>query len=387
MKLKLNDHIDDFRAAIGDNNYSENDIIRYINKAQMDLARKLDIQIPYKATKSQIAYQEEYNLPSNIRRVEHIRCGGFTLDYITKKELEQYPYGFRNQSTIPYLYWIYGNSFGLYYIPGSNAKTTQTQTVFLQAATSIKVNYNASFPERGTFIIENEIISYTHITTASDNSYMTIEGLERGIEGTVATSYATFPTTLTLRDIEIFGYIRPSKFINAPNSGSLSEYSTGGVDAGLHHYQVTYYSSSLQMESMPYALGSMMVTSGKGVSISDLPISTDSDVDYKRIYRTLAGGNIYYYVTQISNTTTSFVDTLGDSLISTYSLYEYPYSQIPEDYHEILTWMALKRYFENNEEMSRAIYWDQMVQRELPEAVWEEHQKVHPQYGTLPLPE
>ena len=387
MKLTLQDHIDDFRAAIGDNNYSEDDIIRYINKAQMDLARKLDIQIPYKATKSQVAYQEEYSLPSNIRRVEHIRCGGYTLDYITKKELEQFPYGFRNQSNTPYLYWIYGNSFGLYYIPGSNAETTQTLTTFPQTATSIKVDYNASFPARGTFIIEDEVISYTHITTASDNSYMILEGLERGIEGTVAVSYPTISNTITLRDIEIFGYVRPSKFLNAPNSGSLSENVSGSVDAGLHYYQVTYYSSSLQMESMPYALGPITVTSGGTVEISDLPISNDNDVDYKRIYRTLANGNIYYYVTQIANTTITFDDTLSDSVVSGYSLFEYPYSQIPEDYHEILTWMALKRYFEDNEEMSRAMYWDNMVQRELPEAIWEEHQKIHPRYGTLPLPE
>jgi len=81
MKTTLQRHIEKFRTAIGDDNYSESEIIKYLNDAQDELASDLNVEIPVKRTMSTVAYQEEYTLPSTIRRVYHCRVEEDTLGF------------------------------------------------------------------------------------------------------------------------------------------------------------------------------------------------------------------------------------------------------------------------------------------------------------------
>jgi len=52
------------------------------------------------------------------------------------------------------------------------------------------------------------------------------------------------------------------------------------------------------------------------VTLSSIPTSSDSQVDQRRIYRTLPGGTAFYLMATINdNTTTSFVDNVSDGLL------------------------------------------------------------------------
>lgn len=53
-------------------------------------------------------------------------------------------------------------------------------------------------------------------------------------------------------------------------------------------------------------------TVAQKVTLSSLQVSSDAQVDMKRIWRTTAGGTVYYFVADIPNSQTSYVDNLGD---------------------------------------------------------------------------
>mgnify|MGYP000268167249 CR=1 FL=1 len=385
MKLTLQDHIDDFREAIGDDNYSESKIIRYLNKAQLDIARKLNIQIPFKRTLSTVAYQEEYTLPSNLRKILHVRCENKTLSFYTKKQVEQLIEQERNTTGGTNYYWRFGNKLGLYYIPDDDAETTTLDGTLNATATSFDAAYTADFPDRGVVIIDSEVIYYTNLTHTGTTK-TTFEGLSRGQEGTKATTHSD-GATVTWRDIEIFGYAYPARFINKPGQGSVSVTSGGNIEVGTHIYKMTFYSTSLGIESLSYTIGSLTTTSGnQKANLTSLAVSTNEDIDYKRIYRTTESGNIYYFVKEITNATTSTTDDAADSTISSNDRLAEPSSELPEEWHEIITWGALVRYFEDMEEISRATYWRSKIIQELPEAIWEETDKNISHYRQLPLP-
>jgi hypothetical protein len=59
-----------------------------------------------------------------------------------------------------------------------------------------------------------------------------------------------------------------------------------------------------------------IASSFQGVTLSNIPISSDAQVTGRKIYRTTAGGSDFYYLTTISdNTTTSFIDYIEDSAL------------------------------------------------------------------------
>ena len=86
-----------------------------------------------------------------------------------------------------------------------------------------------------------------------------------------------------------------------------------GVLKGTLQYAMTYYNSTSGIESAP-SLASLELDMTKGgtVTLTDLYISSDPQVDKKRLYR--IGGNLTSFtrVTELANATTSYVDSLGD---------------------------------------------------------------------------
>jgi len=387
MKTTLQRHIEKFRTAIGDENYSESEIIKYLNDTQDVLASELDVEIPIKRTMSTVAYQEEYTLPSMISRVYHCRVEEDTLTPFTKMQVEEIVEQYRKVTGVVSNYWLSGNKLGLFYTPDAAAETSAIYTaVSSTTATSIDIDYTANFPTyKGSVIIDSEVIWYTYLSHATDNAYTTLYGCTRGAENTVAATHAE-DATVTWRDIEIFGYAYPAKFINKPNAGSAAISSGSGLTADSDYiYYLTYYSSSLGRESLPFLIGTVTPTgSNCQVALSSLAESTDSDIDYKRIYRTKAGGSVYYYITEIANATTTYTDSTADSSLSTQ--YSEPYSEIPEDHHRFLDWMALKDFFTDREELTLAAVYQNKIDRYLPDAIFKEKTKDITKYKQRPLP-
>ena len=392
MKLTLEDHLNDFRNAIGDDTYSEANLIRLLNKAQEQLARKLGVQIPIKRTMSTVAYQEEYTIPSRLRHISHVRVESDTLDSYSKGEIERNGETTRDITGTVNYYWRDGNKLGLYYAPDASAETTELYAAIASVtATSFQADYIASLPGRGAVIINSEVIYYTNISH-TNTTYTTFSGLTRGAENTVAATHSE-NDTVTWRDIEIFGYGYPAPFINSPGSGTVTSSDSGGsVEDGIHIYKMTFYNSSLGMESTPYLVGSVTCAGASAdestVTLSNLAVSTDSNIDYKRIYRTSAGKTLYYFVREITNITESTTDTDADATVEANSRLALPSSELSEERHELLMWIALERFFSEIEEMSRAMYYRNMILGEYPDAIWEELLKKVPSsnYSVRPLP-
>jgi hypothetical protein len=60
------------------------------------------------------------------------------------------------------------------------------------------------------------------------------------------------------------------------------------------------------------------------LSVSGVPVSTDSDVNARRIYRTLTGGSVYFHWLDLDgNTLTTFTDDAQDAALSTLSAPDY----------------------------------------------------------------
>jgi len=387
MKTTLQRHIEKFRTAIGDDNYSESEIIKYLNDAQDELASDLNVEIPVKRTMSTVAYQEEYTLPSTIRRVYHCRVEEDTLGFLTKKKVEEIVEQQRTNTGVVSNFWLDGSKLGLYYTPDAAAETSALYAAISSAtATTVDIDYSTSFPTyKGSVIVNDEVIWYTYLEHATDNAYTTLNGCTRGAENTIATTHSV-DDTVTWRDIEIFGYAYPAKFINKPNAGSAAISAGSGLTADSDYlYYLTYYSSGLGRESLPYLVGEVTPTGANcQVSLSSLAESTDSDIDYKRIYRTKADGTVYYYITEVANATTTYTDSTADTSLET--RYSEPYSEIPEDHHRMITWIALRDYFGDREEFTLEAKYQGYIDRYLPDAIFKEKTRDLTKYQQKPLP-
>lgn len=83
---------------------------------------------------------------------------------------------------------------------------------------------------------------------------------------------------------------------------------------GTYQYQLTYYNSTNGVESGPGTFSDELdLTEGGIITLNNLPVSTDPQVDKKRIYR--VGGNLTAstLVAELDNVTTSYNDELKDT--------------------------------------------------------------------------
>lgn len=87
---------------------------------------------------------------------------------------------------------------------------------------------------------------------------------------------------------------------------------TGNVDAGDHKYLITYISDWGHTTPGP-ASNVVSVTYGE-VELTSVPTSSNSAVDSRNIYRSKAGGDVFYYLDNLGdNSTTSYIDSTADS--------------------------------------------------------------------------
>lgn len=108
--------------------------------------------------------------------------------------------------------------------------------------------------------------------------------------------------------------------IKAPTSNfSAADGGAGSLAAGTYLYHVVYGNSTTNSisNSNPSSV-SVTVGATRQVSLTNIPISPDSQVDQRRIYRTTAGGSLFFFLATIANNTaTTYTDTGGTALSAT----------------------------------------------------------------------
>lgn len=114
-----------------------------------------------------------------------------------------------------------------------------------------------------------------------------------------------------------------------PNVDLLFELlAASGMTAGDYSYVVTFYrGGNYPCESNPSnPTEDVSPTAGQEVVLSNIPVSSESEVTARRVYRTKANLSVYYYLGTIEdNSTTSYTDNLPDSSLGSEVGYEsYP---------------------------------------------------------------
>lgn len=98
---------------------------------------------------------------------------------------------------------------------------------------------------------------------------------------------------------------------------SVAEGAAGDI-TGTYKYVITYYrSGNYPCESNPSAESAEITVSSKKINLSNIPISPDPKVNARRIYRTFNNGEIFYWLADINdNTTTTYEDNYTDADIA-----------------------------------------------------------------------
>jgi len=87
----------------------------------------------------------------------------------------------------------------------------------------------------------------------------------------------------------------------------------GNVDIGAHSYKITYVNAYGETD---FGTASNVVTTvagNKKVNLTNIPVSTVGAVTTKYIYRTKAGGSLYYYLDSIAAGDTTYLDDIADA--------------------------------------------------------------------------
>src|SRR5690606_37278713 len=111
--------------------------------------------------------------------------------------------------------------------------------------------------------------------------------------------------------------------------GDTTDFSPENLD-GVYTYAYTFYNSAEGRESKPSPLTNELTLVNGQVEISNLQVSTDPQIDKKRIYR--IGGNYttFALVAEINNELTTYVDNIPDVQIPGTPLESEEFGQAPE---------------------------------------------------------
>lgn len=139
--------------------------------------------------------------------------------------------------------------------------------------------------------------------------------------------YVNFKNTLYLSNGESPTADRPKAWdgttfrnwgIDAPSTNPSAAAGAAGALTGVYNYLITYYNSNTGHESNSNATAATVTLAGQRADLSSIPVSADAQVTRRRIYRTTAGGSIYFYLAEIAdNSTTTYTDNALDATLST----------------------------------------------------------------------
>ena len=107
--------------------------------------------------------------------------------------------------------------------------------------------------------------------------------------------------------------------IAAPTSAPTLAYnSTGQIPAGTYYYRITFMGLNKTCESSPGPQVSITTTSTGSIDLSNIPVSSDPQCSYKRIYRSRVNDpSAFYFVAEIPNSQTTYNDNTLDSDLGT----------------------------------------------------------------------
>lgn len=128
---------------------------------------------------------------------------------------------------------------------------------------------------------------------------------------------------LANRDVGVFKFdAQTAQRAIAPGTPDVTATSiaSGATGAGLtgdYSYKFRFRNSEDGSVSVASAAVAVAGLSNADADISDIPVSTDPQVDQVEIFRTTAGGAAYYLLDRITNGTTTYNDAAADSTIVT----------------------------------------------------------------------
>jgi len=105
--------------------------------------------------------------------------------------------------------------------------------------------------------------------------------------------------------------------ITKPAAAPTVATGAAGVLTGDYKYAFSFLNSTTGHESTRSALSAQVSPSSEKVELSVMAASADTQVTDKRIYRTTAGGAIFFLLTTITNATTTFSDNVADTALGT----------------------------------------------------------------------
>lgn len=189
---------------------------------------------------------------------------------------------------------------------GSTVGTTLSPVITLTSSWQ-RVEVTRAFTAAG---VNARIYIYTNVAQAT-TFYADALQLE---EGNVATAFDPWPDATTEYSIGSAVKVRnlgvdpPTTALSAADSG------TAGSPNGAYLYKVTYVNAD-DIESNPSAASASVTVSSKKINLTSIPVdtSTGNTTAKRRIYRTVAGGAVYKYLTEIAdNSTTTYQDDTAD---------------------------------------------------------------------------
>lgn len=226
---------------------------------------------------------------------------------------------------------VHNNAVSVYvFIPlGELAKLSSTNALNIQLTSSSQISsgitipdfsahrYSWDVPVGGLFEGWNKIelgfstdstaLAYDNRLTITGTPNITsLSGVRLGINSTTS---ATLPSGIRFSDL------------NSYKTGSLTAAEgitgTGFTQNSVYSYKVTFvtkqgFESNAGSKSADLTLS----TEVSDIDLTNIPVSADSQVIARKIYRTVAGGNLWVFVDRIeNNTATTYTDSITDLLL------------------------------------------------------------------------
>lgn len=130
----------------------------------------------------------------------------------------------------------------------------------------------------------------------------------------------TDPSTFGMDIRGSINYVGSMKPVNAMSAALAGV--AGNIDNGTHRYRVSYYTAlgETQLSTLTTNISITDKTSNGQINLTNIPISTDTKVTGRRIYRTLANTTASYYllVDIPNNTSTTYTDNTADADLGDY---------------------------------------------------------------------
>lgn len=132
---------------------------------------------------------------------------------------------------------------------------------------------------------------------------------------------------------------------------------SGHLDAGTYRFKVTYeYGAEGVLGESNAMLGAASVTvaNNAAINLSDLPVSSRTDVTFKNIYRTLKDENIYYWIARVPAGQTSFSLSDEDAVLSSSNFQLEENHDLPGKYGNLAVYRG--RIFAEDSEVSGRVH-------------------------------